>query len=286
MFAKYNVDKPVTSAFSLVELSIVLVILGLLVGGVLSGQALIKAAQLRSIATEHDRWIAAAHSFRDKYFYLPGDLNNATSFWGKNNAVCPGNPGTASTTGTCNGNGNGAVAWCSNPGLGDITCPEVFGFWQQLALAGMIEGAYTGTGSLSVTRSTPGTNTPTARYPKLNWIITNRTITTGDVRWFTMEYGNVLIATSTTDSDLGDYAIISPEDAWNIDTKMDDGKPSTGKLIGNSTAPLGCAWNLAFAGCTPYAQLCSTATGSSDYVATYIVQNTGQLCYLQFPKAF
>ena len=68
------------SAFSLVELSIVLVILGLLVGGVLSGQSLIRAAELRSVTTEYSRYTTAISSFRDKYFALPGDMSNATSF--------------------------------------------------------------------------------------------------------------------------------------------------------------------------------------------------------------
>ena len=72
-------------AFSLVELSIVLVILGLLVGGVLSGQSLIAAAALRSVTTQEARWVAATQTFRDKYFALPGDMNNATSFWGRMN---------------------------------------------------------------------------------------------------------------------------------------------------------------------------------------------------------
>ena len=69
-------------AFSLVELSIVLVILGLLVGGILSGQSLIRAATLRSFVKQHEQHYTAVMSFRDKYSQLPGDMNNATQFWG------------------------------------------------------------------------------------------------------------------------------------------------------------------------------------------------------------
>ena len=61
-------------AFSLVELSIVLVILGLLVGGVLSGQALIQAAQLRAVSEEYTKYTTAALTFRDKYLATPGDM--------------------------------------------------------------------------------------------------------------------------------------------------------------------------------------------------------------------
>lgn len=96
------------------ELSIVLVILGLLTGGILAGQLLIRAAELRSVTTEYNRYVTAVQSFRDKYFALPGDMNNAAAFWGAadgstgNTAACVT---TASTsTATCNGDGNGIVS--------------------------------------------------------------------------------------------------------------------------------------------------------------------------------
>jgi prepilin-type N-terminal cleavage/methylation domain-containing protein len=66
--------------FSLVELSIVLVILGLLTGGILAGQSLIRAAELRSITTQFNQYVSATQSFRDKYMALPGDMPNATRF--------------------------------------------------------------------------------------------------------------------------------------------------------------------------------------------------------------
>ncbi|MBX9726410.1 MAG: prepilin-type N-terminal cleavage/methylation domain-containing protein, partial [Rickettsiales bacterium] len=103
-------EKHVT-AFSLVELSIVLVILGLLVGGVLSGQSLIRAAELRAVSTEYSRYVTSAQTFRDKYFALPGDMNNATRFWGNLGGTnCTNSAGTSAvTTGTCDGNGDGQV---------------------------------------------------------------------------------------------------------------------------------------------------------------------------------
>lgn len=69
-------------AFSLVELSIVLVILGLLVGGVVAGQSLIRAAELRSVSTDYQRFLTATLTFRDKYFALPGDFTMASRVWG------------------------------------------------------------------------------------------------------------------------------------------------------------------------------------------------------------
>src|SRR3569833_319215 len=82
------------AAFTLVELSIVLVILGLLDGGVHTGQSLIRAAELRSVTTQYQRFLTAVQTFRDKYFALPGDMTNAHSYWG----IAIATPATCVTT--------------------------------------------------------------------------------------------------------------------------------------------------------------------------------------------
>ena len=69
------------SGFTLIELSIVLVIIGLLVGGVLEGQDLIKAAQIRSTISQFEQFDAAVNTFRTKYNNLPGDVVNGTNFF-------------------------------------------------------------------------------------------------------------------------------------------------------------------------------------------------------------
>jgi prepilin-type N-terminal cleavage/methylation domain-containing protein len=79
--------------FTLVELSIVLVIIGLLVGGVLVGRDLITAAEMRRIISDKDKFTAAINVFRTKYICQPGDCVNATQFF----------------AGTGNGNGNGLI---------------------------------------------------------------------------------------------------------------------------------------------------------------------------------
>ena len=62
------------SGFTFVELSIVLAIIGLLVGGVLVGRDLIKAAEIRGHVQQIEKYNAAANTFRSKYGGLPGDL--------------------------------------------------------------------------------------------------------------------------------------------------------------------------------------------------------------------
>jgi prepilin-type N-terminal cleavage/methylation domain-containing protein len=93
---------PLTRAFSLVELSIVLVILGLLVGGVLSGQSLIKAAAIRKQMNQINDIEVATLSFKDKYFSLPGDIVNGTNFFGTSDPA--GNP-----IGNGDGDGDGII---------------------------------------------------------------------------------------------------------------------------------------------------------------------------------
>jgi len=65
--------------FTLIELSIVLVIIGLIVGGVLVGQDLIRAAAVRATVSQINKYNSAVNVFRDKYGALPGDLNSAVA---------------------------------------------------------------------------------------------------------------------------------------------------------------------------------------------------------------
>jgi hypothetical protein len=124
-------------------MSIVLVIIGLIVGGILVGQEMINQAQIRMIVKDIERFKTAAETFKTKYDCLPGDCGNATTFFGTDNNGCPEGYGT---TGTCNGNGDGMVgppdAQCDPSN--DTAHLEEQKFWQQLSLAGMINGSFNG----------------------------------------------------------------------------------------------------------------------------------------------
>jgi type II secretory pathway pseudopilin PulG len=261
------------TAFSLVELSIVLVILGLLVGGVLAGQSLIRAAELRAVSTEYSRYVAATQSFRDKYFALPGDMSNATQFWGRlnTNADCVTNSGAAgpNANGACDGNANGALNSVTTAGQSS----ERIQFWRQLAIAGLIEGSYSGlvgTGGIC----TLGTDCPRSKMTNAGWGAHYEPPNfAGNSGYYAMDYGNLLRFGASSAGTIPSSPTLKPEEAWNIDTKLDDGKPASGKVIA-------IYWN----------NLCAVADdGTSaldDLVASYKLSDTSTQCALNFRQAF
>ena len=93
-FIKFQINN--FFAFSLIELSIVLIIIGLLVSGIIGGQSLIESAKVRNFINETNSWKQALYTFRVKYGRLPGDLNNDGFLggWCGGNA-CPNGTGRA-----------------------------------------------------------------------------------------------------------------------------------------------------------------------------------------------
>lgn len=247
--------------FSLVELSIVLVILGLLVGGVLAGQSLIRAAQLRAVTSEYSRYVSAIRSFQDKYFALPGDMTNATSFWPQA-ASCPGTGGTTTPrANTCNGNGNGIIDNTANW--------EFFNAWQHLANAGLIEGQYAGIScSAGYFGCFDKNNAPSSKLSNAVWVFLSEDNSTGTSNgaFFNYNFRLRLLIGGLTPGSWPSTPILKPEEAWNIDTKIDDGKPGRGKVTSTVGSTLG-------ASCT------SAATGA-DFDATYSLNSSSNACEL------
>ncbi len=254
-------------AFSLVELSIVLVILGLLVGGILAGKSLIRASELRSVMTDAQRFVTGIAAFRDKYFGLPGDITNATSIWGTAGGTGNGPScfNTVSTdASTCNGNGDGVIS------AGN----ESFRIWQQLANAGLIPGQFTGTSS-DANYADYGAvslqNVPTSRLASGYWyVMSNGTYVSGNGAFYDGQYGNILQLGAYTTLTTSPYAsILKAEEMWNIDTKMDDGAPATGRIKARINATS-----------------CTNTITTTDMTATYNVSSTGIYCTPVFLTGF
>jgi len=254
-------SQTVRQGFTLLELSIVLVIIGLLIGGIFVGQSLIHTAQLNAVISEFNRYQTAVQTFKQQYQALPGDMNNATSFWGiaggtGADATCQNT--VATTAATCNGNGDGVIAPYVVPG------DEGKHFWQHLANAKMIEGSYTGAGTATV-----GVNMPASRYGNaLSWRpYAGSAWTGGDTGggWFNADYGTGHVMMFSLASG---YSGITPKDVWAIDKKYDDGKPGLGNVL---------VYN--WAGCT-------NAASMNDFTATYTLTVTTASCALFFLSSF
>nr|VFJ89516.1 MAG: prepilin-type N-terminal cleavage/methylation domain-containing protein [Candidatus Kentron sp. LFY] len=119
--------KPRPSGFTLVEIAIVLVVIGLLLGGILKGQSLIDNARARSLAEKATSAQTAYYGFFDRYRAIPGDMTAASATAALGVTVSSG------------GNSNGRL---DNPS--DAPWGEANALWEQLSKAGFIAGNYVG----------------------------------------------------------------------------------------------------------------------------------------------
>ena len=119
------------TGFTLIEIAIVLVIIGLLLGGILKGQELINSAKVKNLATDFRNIPVFIYGYQDKFKALPGDDPVASTHVGVPVAS--------------NGNGNGII-----DGNYNATSGESFLFWQEVRLAGLAAGS-TNTSALDYT---------------------------------------------------------------------------------------------------------------------------------------
>jgi prepilin-type N-terminal cleavage/methylation domain-containing protein len=115
--------------FTLVEIAIVLVIIGLLLGGILKGQEMITQAKIKNIIADFSGISAAYHGYQDRYRAIPGDDSNAGTRWTTPTAATPGS-------------GNGIVAGTyNNGGSACAAAVESCSWWDHLRRAGFVAGS-------------------------------------------------------------------------------------------------------------------------------------------------
>ncbi len=184
--------------FTLIELAIVLVIIGLLLGGVLKGQELINSAKVKNMVSDLKNVQVFVYGYQDKYKALPGDDSKAdTHVTG----------GTAATTGGTTNNGVIEGQWNST-----TVTEESALFWQHVRLAGLAPGP---------------TSTADANYFPTN--ADGGRIGIQSVSGFTKITGMNGSFAVCSDGILGKFA-------KQIDTTLDDGETSTGSVRATPTA--------------------------------------------------
>ena len=248
--------------FTLVELAIVMTIIGLLIGGVLQGQQLLRNARATSQIKQFQQIEAGTITFRDTYGYLPGDMPNAR-------ARLPG----CNTANSCvNGSGNSVVGRStgafenSQTAAGALPGVETTMFWKHLALANLINGIDT---SAALRAPQWGKTHPSSHFNGGLMIGFNDS-DGGVVN--TPETGHFILMHSNINGNIGGQFIasqalpLSAMEAYIIDLKIDDGKPNLGSVI------------VEYIG-----SRCKT---SDEADAVYETSNNDAACFLWYKPAF
>lgn len=242
--------------FTLVELSIVLVIIGLIISSVLVGQDLVRGAELRAVVTQYESFNAAVGTFRGKYNGIPGDVRAETDF---------GFVG--------NGDGDTLLGASTDLTAGTTATPandngENVQFWNHLGSTGaaLISGSYDGAAVVAATASDTLPSTKVGQF----WGV----FSDGSSNYFMLGVtGGASGVYLTSD-------VLNPLDAKNIDDKIDDGQPRRGVVharAGNATDADTAATYNATAG---NATACVTGAANNNAV-TYNTQNDLDVCTLR-----
>ena len=189
--------------FTLVELSIVLVIIGLIIGGVLKGQEMIESARLKSTMSQVEAYRAAHNTFRDKYGALPGDFSDGQAALGTPVGIVWSTPTCDGSNNACDGNGQLAGNGINN---------ETLLYWQHMAAADLITGIELD----AAPNADHGQGLPSAPVGG-GFSIELATINGKQAHWIQLERGP-----NTIDG------VLEGDQAESIDRKLDDGRPGSG----------------------------------------------------------
>jgi len=207
---------------SLIEMSIVIVIAGLLIGAVVGGQSLMSGARLKNLASEVQNYEAAVINFKSFYEELPGDMTKSYQYWG-NNVGCSNNLASAGGDG-CNGNGDGNISWQD----------EQYRAWQFMAVTKLIPGQYSGVSSNIQGGATISINVPKSRFKDGGFsLMSYHNGNLGDIGSVILNIGR------QNDASTPSNALFNYNEMYNLDEKIDNGilfGPDSGKLKWDSGA--------------------------------------------------
>lgn len=213
--------------FTLVELAVVMVIIGVLVGGILKGQELIQNARVTSTISGINSYSAAMADFQNQYNALPGDMANGNtrlnSCGGANTNVTCATPAGATA-------GNGIIEQAVGA---QVANNEASAFFGQLLAANYISGL-TGANVVNIGDMLPPTPLGGA-YHVGNYVPNNANV--GFVIGTQRAGLYLTIIQNLAGTAAGAVGPVSGTQAGRIDTKLDDGRPLSGSMLGSNAAP-------------------------------------------------
>ena len=254
------------SGFTLIEMSIALVIIGLLVGAIVVGAQMVGTAAIRAQVSQITNYTTTVNAFKTKYACLPGDCNKAEAF-GLGSSANPGR----------NGNGDEAITYAGGAFVdgfvnrSDVIAtywyPESLNFWYHLQQSGHLEGGYSGwTSGMTWDGPTQTETTPpaaagnAARIMVSNFYCANANCRAARNGFYLFQPGTAHGTTRTG---------IKPSVARAIDTKMDDGLPFTGNVGCTNISALAPGTGIAIAstsGTCGYAAFPNYCNSGNSYV--------------------
>lgn len=225
--------------FSLVEMSVVLLIIALIVAGVSAGSELIRQANIRTVISDFNNYKTAYDNFFQRFQGVPGDFNRAETYWAN------GASGCSSGANNCNGNGDGRIAYSTTDAGGGTS--EVRLAWRHLYMAEMVLGAvpqvttntYSGStfliGSTMQKSSVDNGGYFISGVSPAGRVVNNITSPwSSTVTKNSIYFGAQSAATGDTNGGLS-AGVFDPRDAYAIDEKIDDGLVASGSFTGATT---------------------------------------------------
>jgi prepilin-type N-terminal cleavage/methylation domain-containing protein len=216
--------------FTLVELAVVMIIIGLLIGGILKGQELIANAQVTSTVSQIKGIDAALSTFRDQYDAVPGDMSNPSTRL----------PNCTATPCSTAGNGDGRIA---GPVTGTPTT-EMSRVWIHLSAGDLITGIDPG---MTNATTSWGGYYPAAEIAGGYHLGFSTAATLGSNN--NPRAGHYLVLNVTPGAQPNGTALTATQGA-RIDRKLDDGAPNTGSVFSTTNCNNSGAYNEALASAT------------------------------------
>lgn len=211
--------------FTLVELAIVLMIIGLLIGGILRGQELMNNARISNLISQVNSYEGAVVTFVDQYSQQPGDMSTAMARL----------PGCTAANFCLNGDGNGRVGMAGQALTANVIVqPETTQFWKHLALSHLIAGV-----NPSANWQDPvwGQSHPASPIAGgFEYFFTTDLVGFGSTHALRLTNAGIINGAA----DVPGSAAISPRDAARVDRKMDDGWPTSGSVRAWDHGNFGC----------------------------------------------